>query len=129
MADQKTYTFINPDDLKVVPATKWVIKPLIPAAEILVGCGAPKHLKTLLLQGALFTVASHLPDFFGYEIPHRRKLLYAINEGGDAFLGRIKDGRKLTTCRPLRATCAFASRCPIWPTPSPRRRSMISSAE
>jgi hypothetical protein len=95
VADQKTYTFINPDDLKVVPATKWVIKPLIPAAEILVGCGAPKHLKTLLLQGALFTVASHLPDFFGYEIPHRRKLLYAINEGGDAFLGRTKAWQKL----------------------------------
>ena len=95
MSDQKTYTFINPDDLKVVPATKWVIKPLIPAAEILVGCGAPKHLKTLLLQGALFTVASHLPDFFGYEIPRRRKLLYAINEGGDAFLGRTKAWQKL----------------------------------
>jgi hypothetical protein len=95
MADQKTYTFINPDDIKVVPATKWVIKPLIPAAEILVGCGAPKHLKTLLLQGALFTVASHLPDFFGYEIPRRRKLLYAINEGGDAFLGRTKAWQKL----------------------------------
>ena len=109
MADQKTYTFINPDDLKVVPATKWVIKPLIPAAEILVGCGAPKHLKTLLLQGALFTVASHLPDFFGYEIPHRRKLLYAINEGGDAFLGRTKAWQK-----PARAGCAGSStRTPV----------------
>jgi hypothetical protein len=95
VADQKNYTFINPDDLKVVPATKWVIKPLIPAGEILVGCGAPKHLKTLLLQGALFTVASHLPDFFGYEIRRRLNLLYAINEGGDAFLGRTKAWQQL----------------------------------
>jgi len=95
MADQKKYAFINPDDLKVVPATKWVLKPLIPAAEILVGCGAPKHLKTLLLQGALFTVASHLPDFFGYEIRRRRKVLYAIGEGGDAFLGRTKAWQKM----------------------------------
>jgi hypothetical protein len=88
------YTFINPDNLTTVPATKWEVKPLIPTGEILVVCGAPKHLKTMWLQGALYTVASHLTDFFEYEV-RRRKVLYAIGEGGDAFLGRTKAWQKI----------------------------------
>jgi hypothetical protein len=94
VADPRKFTFINPDDLTTVPATKWVTERLIPAGEILMVCGAPKHLKTMWLTGALLSSASHLGHFFDYKT-RRSKVLYVIGEGSDAFLGRIKAWQKI----------------------------------
>jgi hypothetical protein len=91
MADQKpkyTYSLIDPDDIKEVIATEYLIDDFLVLGEITFVFGAPKQFKTFLVLAALLCVALGR-DFFGRNV-QQRKVLYLIGEGGDAFIGRIK---------------------------------------
>jgi hypothetical protein len=91
MADQKpkyTYQLIDPDDIKTVIATEYLIQDFLVLNEITFVFGAPKQFKTFLVLAALLCVALGI-DFFGRKI-QQRKVLYILGEGGDAFQGRIK---------------------------------------
>jgi hypothetical protein len=91
MADQKpkySYQLIDPDDIKEVIATEYLIDDFLVLGEITFVFGAPKQFKTFLILAALLCVALGR-DFFGRKV-QQRKVLYLIGEGGDAFIGRIK---------------------------------------
>jgi AAA domain len=91
MADQKpkyTYQLIDPDDIKTVIATEYLIEDFLVLREITFVFGAPKQFKTFLILAALLCVAMGI-DFFGRKVA-QRKVVYMIGEGGDAFIGRVK---------------------------------------
>src|SRR5262249_36939657 len=91
MADQKskyTYSLIDPDDIKEVIATEYLIDDFLVLGDITFVFVAPNQFKTFLILAALLCVALGR-DFFARKVA-QRKVLYLIGEGGDAFIGRIK---------------------------------------
>src|SRR5262249_54397552 len=87
-AAKYTYSLIDPDSLTTVASTKWLVEGLLPLKEITFVCGPPKQFKTFLTLAWLLCVATGR-DWLGHKV-QRRKVLYIIGEGGDAFMGRIK---------------------------------------
>jgi hypothetical protein len=103
VADQKpkyTYQLIDPDDIKTVIATEYLIQDFLVLNEITFVFGAPKQFKTFLVLAALLCVALGI-DFFGRKV-QQRKVLYLIGEGGDAFIGRIKAWQALNNVPALK---------------------------
>jgi hypothetical protein len=103
MANQKpkySYSLIDPDDVKEVIATEYLIDDFLVLGEITFVFGAPKQFKTFLVLAALLCVAMGR-DFFGRKV-QQRKVLYLIGEGGDAFVGRIKAWQALNNVPDLK---------------------------
>jgi hypothetical protein len=103
MADQKpkySFQLIDPDDIKVVRGTEYLIENLFVLRELTFVYGAPKQFKTFFVLAALLCVALGI-DFLGRKVK-QCKVVYMIGEGGDAFLGRIKAWQALNKIESLK---------------------------
>lgn len=84
------FTPIHASEFVTAAPTEYLIKNLLPAAELIVLFGAPGAGKSFLVLDAACALARGLENWFGYRIPKKRRVAYICAEGAGGFRKRVR---------------------------------------